>query len=245
MLYRFSAFSSMIPRTSLNFRSKTTQTYRWRIRRAGSVRRVGPGRGQAILRLLPFLLLAPVAVMAAWSVNAGAKSGRPALRYLFWSGGDEAAAAAAAAGWNLLDVSSKVEADALPPGTRGLMWLGDYDNTHCTWERTDDELARRLEGTKEDPHVAGFLFSDEPDPFACPSAPAQHRARSRLIHQLSGNKLTVAVIDSNSGAQTLKQMPLWKGAADRLALDPYPCYRGKPCDYGWIRSVSHAADAAH
>jgi len=26
--------------------------------------------------------------------------------------------------------------------------------------------------------VFGYFFSDEPDPFACPNAPAQHKARS-------------------------------------------------------------------
>jgi hypothetical protein len=212
---------------------------------------MAPARGQGVQKLLPFVVLSLLAfvalatVIAASSVNADAKPRRPALRYIFWSGGAEAAAGAAAAGWNLLDVSSKEEADGLPPGTRGLMWVGDYDNKRCTWEQSDEELTQRLAGTKSDPRVAGFLFSDEPDPFACPAAPAQHRARSRLIHQLAGNKLTVAVVDSNSGAQTLRQMPLWAGAADRLALDPYPCYRGKACDFSWIRRVVHAANAAH
>ena len=216
-----------------------------------------PVRRRLVLLLLPLAACAAGAAFAArdsvgserptpvtaWSADAGAKLRRPALRYLFWSGSGQAAAAAA--GWNLLDVSSKEEADALPPRTRGLMWVGDYDNKRCAWERSDAEIAQRVAGTRDDPRVAGFLFSDEPDPFACPSAPTQHRARSRLIHGLTGNKLTVAVVDSNSGAQTLKQMPLWTGSADRLALDPYPCYQSKPCDFGWIRSVVRAADAAH
>lgn len=191
------------------------------------------------------LLLLPLAVLAAGATRyvPSAASSPPAVRYLFWSGGGELAAAAA--GWNLFDVSSKEEADALPPGTRGLMWLGDYDNSTCEWERSDATLARLLAGTNTDPRVAGFLFSDEPDPFACPRAPAQHRARSQLIHALTGGKLTVAALDGNSGAATLKQMPLWSGTADRLALDPYPCYRGKACDFEWIRKVVRAADRAH
>ena len=52
------------------------------------------------------------------------------------------------------------------------------------------------------------------------------------------------VVDSNSGAQTLSQIPVWSGAADYIGLDPYPCYTGKPCDYAWIDTVIQAADAA-
>ena len=191
------------------------------------------------------LFLLPIAALAAGGAapTPGAAANRHTLRYIFRS--DQAPRAAAAAGWNLLDVSSKERADELPSGARGLMWLGDYDNSTCNWERSNDDLTRILAGTKDDPKVAGFLFSDEPDPFACPSAPAQHRARSKLIHALTGGKLTVVAVDSNSREQTLRQIPLWAGTADRLALDPYPCYRGKPCNYGWIRSVIHAADAAH
>jgi hypothetical protein len=203
---------------------------------------VAAGRGYRALWLLPLVALA--AISAPSSSGARAKPTPPALRYIFWSNTPEAASAAAASGWNLFDVSSKEQADALPAGTRGLMWLGDYDNKSCAWERSDEDLTRLLAGTRNDRHIAGFLFSDEPDPFACPGAPAQHKARSRLIHQLAGRKLTVMVVDSNSGSKTLEQIPLWSGSADRIGLDPYPCYRGKQCDYAWIRSVMDAADAA-
>jgi len=59
----------------------------------------------------------------------------------------------------------------------------------------------------------------------------------------------VIVLDSNgfSGQATpdaLKQLPLWKGAADAIGLDPYPCYSGEPCDFSWIRKTVKAANAA-
>jgi Calcineurin-like phosphoesterase len=164
------------------------------------------------------------------------------FRYLIDSGSGQAAAAGY--GWNLLDVSSKAEADALPRGTRGLVWVGDYDNTTCSWEVTDAQLRQRLAGTAGDRRIAGFFFSDEPDPYACPQAPAQHRARSQLIHSLDPGAFTVMLMDSNSGPQTIEQMPLWTGVSDYIALDPYPCYQGKPCRYGWITSVIRAANRA-
>jgi hypothetical protein len=165
----------------------------------------------------------------------------PGLRYIFNSSDPRAAAAA---GWNLLDVSSKAAADALPAGTRGLVWVGDYDNKSCNWERSDATLKRTLTNTATDGKVFGFLFSDEPDPSACPEAPAQHRARTRLIHTLAPGKPTVMAADANSGSQSLAQIPLWLGAADRVALDPYPCYRGRPCDFSWISTIIRTANAA-
>src|SRR3954469_6597185 len=167
------ARAQLFPKFSPYYWLKPARTW-WRLARYPS--------GEAVVRVRMLLLLLPLAVVSAGAAPAARDSvanPRPALRYLFDSG--SAQGAAAAAGWNLLDVSSKDEADALPPGTRGLMWLGDYDNATCDWERPDAELERLLAGTARDPHIYGFLFSDEADPFACPTAPAQHRARAQLV----------------------------------------------------------------
>jgi hypothetical protein len=59
-----------------------------------------------------------------------------------------------------------------------------------------------------------------------------------LIHSID-------VMDSNDGQRTLAQMPGWKGAADIIALDPYPCHQdGRPCQFDWIDTVVARADAA-
>lgn len=167
----------------------------------------------------------------------------PPWRYMYDSG--PAQATVAALGFNLLDVSSKRAADALPAGTRGLVWVGDYDNSTCSWEVSDSTLGSRVSAGVGDPKIAGYFISDEPDPFACPDAPSQHRARTQLIHSLDPATFVVVVVDSNSGEQTLDQIPLWAGTADYIGLDPYPCYQGEPCDYGWIDSVIAAADSAN
>jgi hypothetical protein len=171
-----------------------------------------------------------------------ARTPPPRFRYIYNS--DSAAVAAAAAGWNLIDVGSKAAADALPRGTRGLVWVGDYDNSTCSWELSDAALQRETAGGG-DAKVAGYFFSDEPDPDACPNAPAQHRARSQLLHRLDPGKLTVMVMDTNSGPRTLAQIPSWVGAADYVGIDPYPCYQHKACDYAWIDTVIAAANRAH
>jgi hypothetical protein len=166
---------------------------------------------------------------------------RPRYRYIYNSGPNQAGAAAN--GWNLLDVGSRSAADALPVGTRGLVWVGDYDNGSCSWEMSDADLTTEVNNAIGDTKVAGYFFSDEPDPN-CPNAVADHKARSALIHSLDPAKFTVMVADMNSDQASLDQIPLWKGAATYVGLDPYPCRRNEPCNYSWIRQVIAAADAA-
>ena len=166
----------------------------------------------------------------------------PRYRYIYNSGSDQAGAAAN--GWNLLDAGSKSTADALPAGTKGLVWLGDYDNQTCGWEMSDADVTTEVASAIGDPKVAGYFFSDEPDPNACANAVADHKARSGLIHSLDPSKFTVMVADMNSGGVSLAQIPLWKGAADYIGLDPYPCRPGEACKYSWIRQVIAAADAS-
>jgi hypothetical protein len=96
----------------------------------------------------------------------------------------------------------------------------------------------------DDPKVAGFFFSDEPDPDACPDAPARHAARTRLLHALAPSKIAVMVMDANSGQASLDQIPRWVGAADFVGLDPYPCSVRAACDFAWIDAVIAAADRA-
>jgi hypothetical protein len=166
----------------------------------------------------------------------------PPRRYIYNSGSDQSGAAQN--GWNLLDVSTKSAADALPAGARGLVWLFDYDNSTCDWERSDAQITTTVTSAIGDPKVAGYFFSDEPDPDSCPTAVADHKARSALIHSLDPAKFTVMVADMNSDQASLDQIPLWKGAADYIGLDPYPCRPNEPCTYSWIRQVIAAADAA-
>jgi len=167
---------------------------------------------------------------------------RTTLRYRYIYNSSSGQAAAARHGWNLLDVGSRWAADHLPRGTRGLVWVGDYDNSKCDWAISDSQLRGDIH--PGDRKIAGYVISDEPDPHACQNAPAQHRARSAMIRALDPGKLIVMVMDANSGRASLDQIPLWVGAADYVGLDPYPCRRGGRCTYSWIRRIIRAADRA-
>src|SRR5439155_3494229 len=148
-------------------------------------------------------------------------------------------------GYNLIDVSTKSEADATPPGTQGQLWLYDYDNTTCCWEKDDTYIRNMVSSVANDPKVAGFYFSNEPDPFACPNAPQQHKERNALIHSLAPAKYTLIGIDANWRDHFNKYGSMWVGTADYINYNPYICYVSdtKSCDYAWLDHVISVAQS--
>ena len=148
-------------------------------------------------------------------------------------------------GYNLIEVFSKAEADATPAGTQGQVWLQDYDNSTCTWELTDAQITTLVSAMANDPKVSGFYFSNEPDPFACPNAPAQHKARSNLIHLLAPTKYTLIGLDANWRDHFNKYGSMWVGTADYLNYNPYICFGSNTstCDYAWLDHVLSVAQS--
>ena len=181
--------------------------------------------------------------------TAACTTGGTTPPYRFMYASSSAVATVASFGWNLIDTGSQWSADQLPAGEQGMVWVGDYDNATCGWELSDAALRSQVQAAVGDAKVFGYFISDEPNPYACPSAPAQHQARSALIHSLDPGKPTLIVLDSNGfkGRETqdaMDQLPLWKGTADYIGLDPYPCFQGSACDFSWIDRTIQAADAA-
>jgi len=152
---------------------------------------------------------------------------------------------AATYGWNLVDVSDHWEADALPAGTRGLVWVGDYDNTTCSWQVSDASLTQTVTSMVGDPHKFGYFFSDEPYAENCPSAPAQHAARNALIKSIDPSATTVILLNAN-GSTHRSVWPLWSTPADAdyIAINPYPCLIGQACDWSLVAKSIQAAEAA-
>jgi chitodextrinase len=148
-------------------------------------------------------------------------------------------------GYNLIDVSTKSEADATPPGTFGQVWLYDYDNRTCTWEKDDTYVRNMVSSMADDPKVAGFYFSNEPDPFACPTAPQQHKQRNALIKSLAPNKYTLIGIDANWREHFDAYGSMWVGTADYINYNPYICYERdtSTCDFAWLDHVLQTAQS--
>ncbi len=146
-------------------------------------------------------------------------------------------------GFNLIDVSTKSEADATPAGTQGQLWLYDYDNITCSWEKDDTYVRNLVSSVANDPKVAGFYFSNEPDPFACPNAPQQHKDRNALIKSLAPTKYTLIGLDTNWRDHFDKYGTMWKGSADYVNYNPYICYVGESCDFAWEDHVLQVAES--
>jgi Calcineurin-like phosphoesterase len=75
----------------------------------------------------------------------------------------------AATGFDLID-SGPGTVDGLTAGLKGLTWVGDYDNSTCSWQVSDATLRSEVQAHARDPKVGVWFISDEPDPHACPHA---------------------------------------------------------------------------
>jgi hypothetical protein len=147
-----------------------------------------------------------------------------------------------ARGFNYID-STPADVDDLTGSLKGLVWVGDYDNATCTWEVPDSTLTSEVTAHTDDVKVGAWYISDEPDPFACPSAYAQHKARVALVKSIDPDTPVLTVIDSNSAQRSLDQLAAWAGNGDVFALDAYTCHQGqRTCAFDWIDRLAAEAD---
>ena len=149
-------------------------------------------------------------------------------------------------GYNLVDLGPFRSAiDALPTGQRALVWIGDYDNSTCSFTRSDADIRRALAGLAGDRKVAGYYIADEPDDALpaygghCPDVVAQVTARSRLMHSLAPGAFTYEVVTEPANFAAFAK------TTDVLGADPYPCRAGQPCDWTQIPRYVAALRAAH
>jgi hypothetical protein len=144
----------------------------------------------------------------------------------------------AAIGFNLIDSDpSKEEMDALHGrGLKGLVWLGDYSNTTCSFNESDDWIRSRVSAVAGNPGVGAYFISDEPNAITCPNAPNQTRARSDLVKSIDPDPPTLMV------DYKVDQYKLWAGTTDILGLNHYPCSIQNGCDYSKIDEEVAEAD---
>jgi hypothetical protein len=148
----------------------------------------------------------------------------------------------ASLGFNLIDSVPGTVAD-VQPGLEAMVWVGNFDDETCTFEMSDSELSTHVAALAGDPRVGVWFISDEPSPN-CPDVYAQHADRTALIKAIDPEAEVLIVIDGNSGAETLEQIPHWSGIADHIGINPYTCWQGQECRLDWIDHVAEAADAS-
>jgi hypothetical protein len=150
--------------------------------------------------------------------------------------------------FNLADVSSNDATAALPPGVRGLVWLG-------TCNGADTSFKTHISTFVGDAKVYGFYVMDEPNPNTCPAANLM--AESDYIHATLPGAKTFIIEQDLSSSNHPDYLPNAFAPAggynpanshiDLYGLDPYPCRTenpaSAPCAYLWINLAVTAAEA--
>jgi hypothetical protein len=149
-------------------------------------------------------------------------------------------------GYNLVDLGPyRAAIDALPTGERALVWIGNYSKARCAFDMPDASVRQALTTLAGDPKVAGYYLADEADDALptygghCPHVATQVTQRSRLVHQLAPGAFTYEVVTEPGNFAAFAH------ATDVMGADPYPCLRGRGCDWTEIPAYIAALNAAH
>jgi hypothetical protein len=148
-------------------------------------------------------------------------------------------------GYNLVDLGPyRAAIDALPAGERALVWIGNYSKDRCAFDLPDATVRQTLTTLAGDPKVAGYYLADEADDAVptygghCPNVAAQVTQRSLLVHQLAPGAFTYEVVTEPGNFAAFAH------ATDVMGADPYPCLRGRACDWTEIPAYIAALNAA-
>lgn len=147
----------------------------------------------------------------------------------------------ATAGFNLVDVSSVDQLNALPPGMKGLVWLDEVNGASTSF-------IQKVTPFIGNPKVFGFFLVDEPDPtgkWGTYATAANLKAESDWIHShLPGAKTFITMMNMGSSANPDFSNTFNPASThiDYFGLDPYPVRTGvSAVDYNMIdRTVSAA-----
>ena len=132
------------------------------------------------------------------------------------------------AGFNLADVNSVAQLNSLPPGVKGLVWVGQCSGV-------DAKFIATVKPYIGNPKLFGYYLMDDPDPRSiayygmrknyCP--PSNLKAQSEWIHgHVPGAK--TFILPMNMGS---RQSPTYENTynpassgVDLYGIDPYPCH---------------------
>ena len=150
----------------------------------------------------------------------------------------------AQAGFNLADVSSVDELNALPAGVSGLVWLNQGEGVTQSFV---DAVTPYI----GNPRVYGFFLTDEPDPtgqWNTLVTAADLRAESDWIHaHVPGAQtfITMMNMGSSDNPSFANTYTPENTHIDLFGIDPYPVRSGSSTvDYNMIDRAVAAAEAA-
>ena len=108
-------------------------------------------------------------------------------------------------------------------GLKGLVWLGGYDNTTCTFVYSDDEVRSHIAAINGDPAILAYEIDNEPHADACPTAPRQIRQRVALVRSLVGPNIILYITLSKNFAAFADS------GVDLIRISAYPCSWAHGC----------------
>jgi hypothetical protein len=110
-------------------------------------------------------------------------------------------------------------------GLGGLIWLGGYDNSTCTFLRSDAWVTDRVLGIRDHPAVLAYEIDNEPHDYQCPTAPQQIKDRVSLVRSLVAPYNAILYITLS------KHFFAFSGTGvDLIRISAYPC----SYDYGCL-----------
>ena len=103
-------------------------------------------------------------------------------------------------------------------GLRGLIWLGGYDNSTCTFVRSDAWVTERVLDIRAHPAVLAYEIDNEPHDYQCPTAPQQIKDRVSLVRSLVAPYNAILYITLS------KHFWAFSGVGvDLIRISAYPC----------------------
>lgn len=138
--------------------------------------------------------------------------------YISWGCCSSELPTAATLGFNAVSVEpDRTRLDYIQSlGLKGLVWLGGYDNTTCSFLWSDDEVRTKVESINGDPDVLAYEIDNEPH-ASCPTAPQDIKNRVALVRSLVGPNIIVYITLSKDFAAFANT------GVDLIRISAYPC----------------------
>lgn len=129
-------------------------------------------------------------------------------------------------------------------GLGGVVWLGAYRNSSCSFERDDDWVRDSLERIADHDAIVAYQVADEPNHNMCPQSPRQISERAELVGSLDPGVPTYVTVPTWDGAQGFPYENFAQ-TTDIMGLVVYPCLnKSDECWFEMIdRAIAEAASA--
>jgi hypothetical protein len=150
-----------------------------------------------------------------------------------------------ALGFNLMDINMSTSAlNALPSGTKALVWTGEAKCAPLTMPQSFIDF---VDANATNPKLYGFYMADEPESTSTDCVTA-FRTRADYMHSKNPNLKAMILLTDYPGTYAAYRPAV--SHLDIIAIDPYPCRwdistsLNGGCDYTMINKEVNIAIAA-